>query len=139
MNPVGRAFIKLHTWLLRKTKGQRFNMGGRLLVLNTVGAKSGKARANPLMYMHHDNGWIIAASAAGADKSPGWWHNLKKSSSPVTIELDGETFGVDVRLIAGGEERDQIYQQLAEMEPRFAGYAAKTSRVIPLAHLTRKG
>ena len=136
MNSIMKAGIRLHTWLLRKSKGKRFNMGGTVLVLTSVGARSGKQRVNPLMYLSHDEGYIIAASAAGSDKHPGWYFNLKKNPD-TEIELDGEAIPVRARL-ADGEERDELYKRFEEFDKRFAAYQEKTSRTIPVFVLARQ-
>ena len=136
MNPVFKTFIGVHTWLLRKSKGKRFNMGGTVLVLKTVGAKTGKPRANPLMYLDHDDGYLVAASAAGSDQHPGWYFNLVKNPD-VEVELAGETIPMHAR-VAEGEERDQLYKRFEEWNKRFAGYQTKTSRKIPVVVLARR-
>lgn len=134
MNPVGRLFIRAHVALLRATKGKRFNMGGKVLVLETVGARSGRVRANPLMYMPLDGGRLaIFASAAGAPTSPGWHHNLV-AQPDVHVDLDGERRAVRAR-VTEEPERSELYAKVAGEEPRFAGYQEKTSRVIPVVVL----
>lgn len=134
MNPIGRLFIRLHTFLLRATKGRRFNMGGRVLLLTTTGAKSGKQRTTPLMYLELEDGsYAVAASAAGASNSPGWFHNVRKHPR-VEIEIDGEVKSGTAQ-VAEGEHRDELYERFKQMDARFAGYEAKTDRVIPVVTL----
>jgi deazaflavin-dependent oxidoreductase (nitroreductase family) len=134
MNPIGRAFIQLHNFLYRSTGGRRFNFGGKLLLLHTLGAKTGKPRCNPLVHVKDGDGYIVAASAAGADQSPGWYYNLRKTPD-ATIEIEGETIPVHAEILTQGEERDALYQKLVATESSFAGYEKKTSRVIPIVVL----
>lgn len=134
MNPVGRAFIKFHTWVLKKSDGKRMSMGGRLLILKTVGAKSGKSRENPLMYIPHEGGYLLAASMAGAPKSPGWYHNLKKSPT-VHVNIEGDDIACTAR-IAKGDERNELWAKFEAFDKRFANYQKKTDRVIPVVVLT---
>ena len=64
------------------------------------------------MYLTHDEGYMVAASAAGSDKHPGWYYNLEKDPD-IEIELDGEIIPVRAR-IAEGEERDELYKRFEE-------------------------
>lgn len=130
MNPVWKAFVRVHTWLLRKTGGKRFTGGANILILRTIGAKSGKLRSNPLMYVPHEDSYAVVASYAGNDKNPGWYYNLIKNSD-VDIEVDGVSRPVRARVV-DGEERDRLYRQFEAMDKRFTRYQAKTERTIPM-------
>lgn len=134
MNPIGRVFIRLHNALYRASGGAKFNFDGKLLLLNTTGAKTGKARTNPLVHVRDGDNYIVAASAAGADQSPGWYHNLRNNPL-VTIELAGETLPVEARILTEGDEREALYAKLEASESRFGGYREKTSRTIPIVVL----
>lgn len=136
MNPVWKAFVRVHTWLLRKTKGKRFTGGANLLILKTVGARTGKPRATPLMYVPHESGYAVVASYAGSDRNPGWYYNLKKQPD-VEIEVDGVSKSVRAR-IADGPEREQLFRQFEEMDKRFVRYQAKTDRTIPAVVLSMR-
>ncbi len=70
MNVIGRAFMKMHVGLLRRSGGKKFNMGDRLLILRTKGAKSGKLRENPLMFLADGDDLVIAGSNGGAPRAP---------------------------------------------------------------------
>jgi deazaflavin-dependent oxidoreductase (nitroreductase family) len=80
-----------------------------------------------------DGSYAITASAAGADKSPGWYHNLR-AHPDTTIELDGKILSVRAR-ITEGEERDRLYARFEALSPRFTGYKNKTQRTIPVVVL----
>jgi len=134
MNPVGRLFIRAHTAILRATKGRRLNMGGNVLVLNTVGRKSGKPRANPVMYLPLDRArYAVFASAAGAPTSPGWYHNLV-AHPDVVVEIDGHALSMRAR-VAAEPERSELYAKVEAKEPRFGQYREKTARTIPVVVL----
>ena len=134
MNAVGRLFIRAHTTLLRLTNGRRFNMGGNVLILNTVGAKSGKPRANPLMYLPLARGrYAVFASAAGSDASPGWYHNVV-AQPDVAVEIDGHRMPMRAR-VAVEPERSELYGKIEARQPRFAEYKTKTTRTIPVVVL----
>ena len=109
--------------------------GAPLLLLHTVGAKSGQERVNPMMYRTVGDAYAVFASKAGAPTNPDWYHNLV-ANPLVKVEIGNETFGATARVITDGE-RDRIYGRQAELYPGFAEYQEKTSRVIPVVALDR--
>jgi deazaflavin-dependent oxidoreductase (nitroreductase family) len=111
--------------------------GSTLLLLHHVGAKSGKARVNPLAYNRDGDRYVVFASKAGAPTNPDWYHNLK-AHPDVTIEVGTDTIRVRAEE-ATGEERDRLFRAQAERSPQFAEYQSKTERVIPVIVLTPTG
>jgi deazaflavin-dependent oxidoreductase (nitroreductase family) len=109
--------------------------GAPLLLLTSIGAKSGAARTTPLMYLPDGERLVIFASKAGAPTNPAWYHNLVANPS-ATIEVGSDTFDVDVS-VATGEERERLFNQQSEVMPQFADYAQKTTRQIPVVVLER--
>ncbi|MCW3020200.1 MAG: nitroreductase family deazaflavin-dependent oxidoreductase [Solirubrobacterales bacterium] len=109
--------------------------GAPLLLLTSIGAKSGAPRTTPLMYLPDGERLVIFASKAGAPTNPAWYHNLLASPS-ATVEVGSDTFDVDVS-IAAGEERERLFNQQSELMPQFADYAQKTTRQIPVVVLER--
>lgn len=114
-----------------------------VLLLHTVGAKSGQERLSPLMYLQReaDGPWYIFASYGGAPKDPAWFHNLV-AHPDVEIEIgDGTTIErIPTRAhVLEGDERSAIYAEQARLFPQFAGYEEKTTReIIPVVKLTRR-
>lgn len=109
--------------------------GGTLLLLHTVGAKSGKPRLSPLAYVSIDAKMLIVGSYAGAPKNPAWVHNLR-ANSRAHIEVGTHAYDVHVRELPP-DERDAMFTKLVEVAPMFGEYQAKTTRAIPLFELTR--
>ena len=110
--------------------------GAPLLILHSVGAKSGEARVNPVMYQDLGHGQVaIFASKGGAPTNPDWYHNLV-ANPRATVEVGTETFDVTAR-IARGEERQRIWSPWKQRYPGFAGYERKTKREIPVVILER--
>ncbi|MHA0286957.1 nitroreductase family deazaflavin-dependent oxidoreductase [Mycobacterium sp. C3-094] len=109
--------------------------GGTLLLLHTVGAKSGEPRLSPLAYLTIDEKMIIVGSYAGAPKNPAWVHNLR-ANPRARIEVGTETWDVRARELPA-HERDATWQKVVEYSQVFAGYQANTSRTIPLFELVR--
>jgi deazaflavin-dependent oxidoreductase (nitroreductase family) len=109
--------------------------GAPLLLLTSIGAKSGAARTTPLMYLPDGERIVIFASKAGAPTNPAWYHNLLANPS-ATVEVGGDIFDVDVS-VATGEERERLFNQQSELMPQFADYEQKTTRQIPVVVLER--
>ena len=111
--------------------------GATLLLLHTVGAKSGQPRLSPLAYLTIDDKMLIVGSYAGAPKHPAWVHNLR-ADSRARIEVGTEAYEVVARELPE-DERDATYPKIVELAPVFAEYQANTTRAIPLFELVRAG
>jgi deazaflavin-dependent oxidoreductase (nitroreductase family) len=109
--------------------------GASMVLITTTGAKSGKSRTNPLVYLPDGDRFVILASKGGAPTNPDWFHNLV-ANPRVTVEIGDEKFEA-VATVAEGEERDRLFNRHATVMPGFAEYQAKTDRVIPVVVLTR--
>ncbi|MGA9375302.1 MAG: nitroreductase family deazaflavin-dependent oxidoreductase [Mycobacterium sp.] len=107
--------------------------GGTLVLLHTVGAKSGQPRLSPLMYLEVDGKLLIVGSYAGAPSNPAWVHNLR-ANPKARIEIGTDAYEVTARELPE-QERDAAYTKIIEKAPVFAEYQAKTSRTIPLFEL----
>jgi len=110
--------------------------GAPLLLLHHTGARSGKARINPMMYLKDGDRYLVFASKAGADTNPDWYHNLK-AHPDVQIEVGDEKIDVRAEEVTG-PERDRLYARQASLYPGFADYQRKTKRIIPVIALTPK-
>lgn len=109
--------------------------GGTLVLLHTVGAKSGQPRLSPLAYLEIDGKVLIVGSYAGAPKHPAWVHNLR-ANAKAHIEIGTDAYDVTARELPD-DERDAAYPKIVARAPVFAEYQAKTSRAIPLFELVR--
>ena len=105
-----------------------------LLLLHHVGARSGQARVNPVVYLPDGDRYVIFASKAGAPRHPAWYHNLM-AHPEVKIEVGDQTMDV-LAQEARGPERERLFQTQAEIQPQFAEYQSKTDRTIPVITLT---
>lgn len=109
--------------------------GGTLILLHTVGAKSGQPRLSPLAYLEIDGKVLIVGSYAGAPSNPAWVHNLR-ADPKAHIEIGTDAYDVTARELPD-DEREATYPKIVEKAPVFAEYQAKTSRAIPLFELVR--
>ena len=106
------------------------------LVLTTIGARSGEARAVPLFYLEIDGHLCLIGSMGGAHRNPPWFHNLVKNPA-VTVEKGGETFAATA-VVTAGATRDYYFARFCATYPIFADYQAGTARVIPIVELLRQ-
>nr|WP_165589734.1 nitroreductase family deazaflavin-dependent oxidoreductase [Mycobacteroides immunogenum] len=109
-----------------------------MLILHTVGAKSGQPRQNPMAYQPggDDGEFYVFASNNGRDTSSAWYYNALAHPDRVEVEIGSDRYRVAVRDVVG-EQRDRIYARQAERFENFAEYERKTTRVIPVLGLTR--
>jgi deazaflavin-dependent oxidoreductase (nitroreductase family) len=114
--------------------GGRF-AGRTLLILHTVGAKTGHERVNPVAYVKDGDRFVIIASKGGAPTHPDWYYNLR-ANPLVTVEVGTEKFPARAQ-VASEPERSRLYNKMVEMMPAFADYQSRTTRVIPVITLTR--
>ncbi len=122
----------------RTNNGQTDRFGSNLVILHTVGAKTGEERLNPVMGLPHDGGWLVIASKAGAPDNPAWYYNLK-AHPEITVEavVDGNAAELDA---TATEVDDAGYEAawapFAAM-PAFVAYAEKTEgRRMPIFTIT---
>lgn len=109
--------------------------GAPMVLLHTVGAKSGVERIAPLVAMVDGERLIIFASKAGMPSNPDWYHNLL-ANPEVTVEFGKETFPARASIVEG-LERQEIFERHCERFPTFREYQEKTTRQIPVIALER--
>jgi len=117
--------------------GQEANTlrGRPIIVLTSVGAKTGKLRKTALMRVEHDGEYAVVASRGGHDDHPVWYWNLRKHPH-VELQDGAEKHDYEARE-ATGAERAEWWQRALEVWPDYARYQQRTDREIPLFVLTR--
>jgi deazaflavin-dependent oxidoreductase (nitroreductase family) len=111
--------------------------GAPLLLLHTVGAKTGLPRVNPMMYQQVPGGYAVFASKSGAPTNPDWYHNVL-AHPRVQAEIGTRTVDLVAR-VTEGEERERIWTAQKAVAPGFADYERQTSRQIPVIVLEPTG
>lgn len=137
---VGFRLLRLHDTVYQSTGGW---IGHRLpgappsLLLHTVGAKTGLARTVSLTYARDGADYLIVASLAGADRSPGWYHNLK-AHPEVEINVGPRRVAVTARPVpADAPDYDRLWRIVnANNFDRYTAYQRRTTRPIPVVVLT---
>ena len=107
-----------------------------VLLLHTVGAKSGEPRIAPLVFSRDGDRYMVAASKGGAPTNPAWYANVR-ANPEVTVEAEGDTFKARGYVEAEGPERDRLFTAHKAQHPAFGDYEQKTTRVIPVISLAR--
>jgi deazaflavin-dependent oxidoreductase (nitroreductase family) len=98
---------RMNTWNMNRIRGNADKvMGMQALVLTTVGAKSGTPHHTPVAYFPDGaDSWLIVASANGAAKNPGWYHNLAAHPDTVQIQIAGRTIAVNAEQLYGNDRQ----------------------------------
>jgi deazaflavin-dependent oxidoreductase (nitroreductase family) len=108
--------------------------GKPVILLTTIGAKTGKLRKTPLMRVEHNGEYAVVASLGGAPKNPVWYYNIK-ANPRVELQDGTVTKDYDAREVFG-DEKAAWWQRAVEAWPDYAEYQKKTDRQIPLFVLT---
>jgi deazaflavin-dependent oxidoreductase (nitroreductase family) len=108
--------------------------GKPVILLTTIGAKSGKLRKTPLMRVEHDGEYAIVASLGGAPKNPVWYHNVK--TNPRVELQDGPVSKEYEAREVLGDEKAVWWERAVAVWPDYAEYQKKTDRQIPVFVLT---
>jgi deazaflavin-dependent oxidoreductase (nitroreductase family) len=108
--------------------------GMPIILLTTVGAKTGKLRKTPLMRVEHGGEYAVVASLGGAPKNPVWYYNIAKNPR-VELQDGSVTLDYDSREVFG-DEKATWWARAVEAYPDYADYQTKTDRQIPVFVLT---
>jgi len=127
-----------HTFLYRRTGGRLGHtipgVGGKMLLLDHVGAKSGTKRTSPLLYVRDGDDLVVVASKGGFPKHPAWYHNLV-ANPDTTVQVGSEHRAVHAR-VANAEERERLWPVVVRSYRGYADYQARSKgREIPLVIL----
>jgi len=103
------------------------------LLLTTRGRRSGTLRRTALIYRQDGERYVVVASNGGSPRHPAWYLNLR-SDPRVAVQVGGETFAASARP-AEGEERERLWELMAEVWPDYRRYQQRTGREIPVVVL----
>jgi len=127
-SPIDRRLIPLSNGRLSTTMGQQ------VLVIEHVGAKSGKKRRTPLLYFRDGNNIVLVASYGGNQRHPAWYFNVK--ANPRLRVWAKKLSGWYDAHIAEGDERERLWKDAVEFYPGYGKYETYTDREIQLFVLT---
>ncbi|MCU7820710.1 nitroreductase family deazaflavin-dependent oxidoreductase [Kitasatospora sp. DSM 101779] len=104
--------------------------GMPVVVLTTLGARSGKIRKTPLMRVEHDGRYALVASMGGAPRHPVWYHNVV--ANPLVELQDGPVRQEMAARELGGAEKAEWWERAVAAFPDYAQYQKRTEREIPV-------
>ena len=131
--------LSIYQWLYEKTDGRFTWLAGLpVLLLRTIGRKSGQERTAALVYLQDGDDLVVVASNGGSDRPPGWFFNIQ-SSSDVGVQIGRRRTRMRAR-IADSQQRTRLWPLVNQNNSnRYDGYQAKTKRQIPLVILSPAG
>ncbi len=135
---LGKPLMDMQVSRYRKTAGDTapVMMGFPVVLLTTVGAKTGRERTNVLGgFADGGDAWLIVASKGGAATHPAWFVNLAKNPDKVWLEVGKRKFQAHVESLQGNE-REAALARVAKVAARYGEYQQKTDREIPVIRLT---
>ena len=130
------AFINFvdvaNQWLYRVTDGRIGGQLGRypMLLLHTLGRKSGQLRTHTLLYVRDGENMAICASNNGQPQYPGWYWNLK-ANPRARVQAGRQQYEVTATIVSGAEY-DRLWQKLLAVRPQYAEYHTRTTREFPI-------
>jgi F420H(2)-dependent quinone reductase len=127
-----QLFMAVNTFLIHASKGKIGAKLGKqtILLMHTVGRKSGKRYTTPIAYFDTEDGYYVIGSNWGQEANASWYYNLKEK--PVlTIEVNGREITVHSRE-AVGEEYERLWANAVERHPDYLHYKEMTRRHIPI-------
>jgi F420H(2)-dependent quinone reductase len=137
--PSALSFARDQVDLYERSAGaDGTKQGGKpVIILTSVGAKTGKLRKTPLMRVEHDGEYAVVASLGGAPTHPVWYYNLVANPQ---VELQDGPVKQDYQAReVDGAEREAWWERAVAAWPDYAQYQTKTSRILPVFVLTPVG
>jgi deazaflavin-dependent oxidoreductase (nitroreductase family) len=131
-------FGDAHVEAYRKTDGAEgydWQGGSHIILLTTIGHRSGEERTVPLIFGKHGDDYLIVASKGGADDPPSWYVNLEANPT-VTVQDRGDVFKAVART-ANDEEKKTLWPIMTKEWPAYDEYQTKTERPIAVVVLER--
>ncbi len=132
MKVLMQFFTAMHVFFYRLSGGKLGGrMGaGKILLLDSIGRKSGRTRTNPVMYFRDGASYVVAVSAGGSPHNPGWFYNLKDARN-TSIQVNEQKLAVSIE-VASPVKREELWSRLVSEMPQFKGYETRTTRKIPM-------
>ncbi|MEU8899750.1 nitroreductase family deazaflavin-dependent oxidoreductase [Nocardia sp. NPDC048505] len=137
-NDIQRLIMNVSAAVYRRSGGKLLGSvkGAPVLILSTVGRKTGKTRTTPVLYLQDGARYLVVGSYAGAPTDPAWVHNLRAQPA-AEITVGEQTFPVTATELTAAEA-EPLWPRLDAMYAGYADYRTKTDRAFPVFALTRR-
>jgi len=114
--------------------------GKTMVLLHTIGPKSGKEYINPLVAAPNEGGYLVCGSQGGAPTDPHWVSALEKATGPATVEIGADTVQADYTVVRpGSPDWERLYGVWKAYWPDAADYETKTDRKFPVVQIQIRG
>ena len=136
LDVVTKVMSRTTTWAYRASRGRlggRFLRGAPVMLLTTIGRRSGEPRIAPLIYLEDGDNVVTVASKGGSARHPLWYRNLQ-TNPDVEVQIGGDKRWLRART-ASAEEKDKLWPRLTMIYPDYDDYQARTDRDIPVVIL----
>lgn len=128
-----RGWMAFHTLVYRLSGGRLLGLGGRIVLLGTLGRRTGRLRTAPLFSVRDGAAYVVVGSYGGGPQHPAWYVNLL--ACPRALLTDGaRTFPVAAR-VAEGADYTRLWERLCAANPAYRRYRGRTSRMLPIVCL----
>ncbi len=126
---------RAHAWLVRRTAGRvgGHAFGSEILVLRTVGRRSGQQRDAPMFYLPNGDGFAVVASNAASKRPPAWWLNLQAQPEALAL-VRGKSHPVTARA-ASPQERETLWPEFVKLYSGYEHYKSIATRELPVVIL----
>lgn len=128
-----QAWMALHTLIYRLSRGRLLSLGGHIILLATLGRRSGKLRVAPLYSVRDGAAAVVIGSYGGGVTHPAWFHNLQARPRALVTDRSG-SHPVTAEVVAG-TEYERLWALLVAANPAYAQYRGRTARVLPIVRL----
>ena len=134
---LGPLFYKLHRWMYEASDGRigATSPQGPMLLLSTVGRRTGQPRTTPLLFLRDGEDFVVVASNGGRPQPPAWYLNLQ--AEPKATVRDGRRRVGVVAEAPGPDEQEELWRRLHEFYAGWSHYQTLTDRELPVVRLRR--
>jgi F420H(2)-dependent quinone reductase len=133
--PGSARASQAHAWLVRRTGGRLGGLafGADILVLRTIGRRSGQPRDAPLFFIPHSDGFVVVAANAASTRPPAWWFNVQEHPDADAL-VRGRAHPVRARA-ATAQEIEELWPRLVEAYSGYEHYKSIATRELPVVIL----
>jgi deazaflavin-dependent oxidoreductase (nitroreductase family) len=128
-----QGVMAIHALIYRLSAGRLLNVDDQIILLSTIGRRSGQMRTAPLFCVRDGAAYVVIGSYGGSDTHPAWYYNLL--AHPQALITDGARRIAATASFAAGAEYERLWGLLAAANPAYAEYRSRTTRQLPIVRL----
>jgi deazaflavin-dependent oxidoreductase (nitroreductase family) len=133
---VLQLVMTLHTLIYRLSGGRLLNVAERIILLSTLGRRSGMLRTAPLFSIRDSEAYVVIGSYGGSDAHPAWYYNLQ--TRPYALLYDRNRQLAVNAIFVSGAEYERLWALLVAANPTYAEYRKRTTRRLPIVRLEER-